>query len=242
MIVKKLGSGGPVAAVVACVHGDESLGMAVLQTLCSIELNAGTLLLVVANDLAYHRATRFVDCDLNRCFPGKSLGLHEEVLAHNLRGLLAPCDYVVDIHTTTAKTEPFTIVRKRSLSGMMSALGLKHSVFIPTNVIGKTSLIDYVKNGFSIEFPATARLQVAKQAVLSFLGNLGMISFGMNSPAECRFYEVFGALPKFVKSNPGMTNFRECCWGSKCFFPVFYGEKSYLDIECLMARRLANGK
>src|SRR3989338_2424326 len=116
--IKKYGSGSPCVAIVYCQHGDEVLGKKVVEHFDYHQLIKGTLLTVFANPLAYRKQVRFVEMDLNRSFPGKISGTHEEKIAQQLITKLKIADYVMDLHTTTSISPSFaifTILNKKNL-------------------------------------------------------------------------------------------------------------------------------
>jgi predicted deacylase len=97
---------GPVAFVMAAIHGDEINGVDIVRRLIfDIDLDSlkGTLIaipvvnipgfLVQSRYLPYHR-------DLNRFFPGKRKGNNAQRFAHALfKEVVSKCDFGIDLHT-----------------------------------------------------------------------------------------------------------------------------------------------
>ena len=105
----------------ALVHGNEILGLPILNTLIRALLN-GTLrsshsfYFALGNLEAFHRNVRFVEKDLNRCFGLKEATNGEERRAKELEvHFLNHLDYLIDLHQTVqASFEPFFIFQYSS--------------------------------------------------------------------------------------------------------------------------------
>jgi len=218
-----IGKARPVIAVVACMHGNEKKGAAVLDLLRSFSFN-GTLIFVVANEEAMKLNKRFVDTDLNRCFPGGN-GNHEERLASQLLNEIKSCDFVIDIHSTTAATDSFAIVTKEGFEGFMP---LKKAVILGDALANGKSLLDYVP-GVSAEFNNKTTAEAAAKVVIGCIRN-----FVNGRKVLQEKYHVYGAVGK-GKKNPSLVNFKKTDLNSESFYPVFYGEKEYKDLLCLKA-------
>lgn len=111
MRVAQLGSGTPEVAIVAGVHGDEPCGVRAIERLLDDRPSVERpVKLVVANEEALERRTRFVDEDLNRAFPGDpGAETHEERLAAKLAAELEGC-LAFSMHSTQSHADPFAIV------------------------------------------------------------------------------------------------------------------------------------
>ncbi|MFB6111468.1 MAG: succinylglutamate desuccinylase/aspartoacylase family protein [Halobacteriaceae archaeon] len=110
MRVERLGDGPPEVAVVGGIHGDEPCGIAAVRALMeSPPAVSRPVALVIANERAAARGTRYIDSDLNRAFPGDPAGDHEARLAARLDSLLADCS-VLALHSTQSHDEPFAVV------------------------------------------------------------------------------------------------------------------------------------
>ena len=98
---------GPVFGVTAAVHGNEVNGVRVIQELFrDVDPKAlvGTLVGVpIVNMPAYlANARTFYGFDLNRVMPGRPGGDSAQVYAHRfVERVLAPFDYLVDLHTAS---------------------------------------------------------------------------------------------------------------------------------------------
>ena len=78
------GGHGKMIAVVACVHGNEK---GTLPAVAVLKGSFPSVSFFTANKKAIEADKRFIDSDLNRVFPGKLDGDHEERLASDLQDL-----------------------------------------------------------------------------------------------------------------------------------------------------------
>ncbi len=114
------GEAGPRLMFSGGVHGNEKAGPNALQKLIEhiksgdITINSGVLTIVpVCNPKAFQQNARFVEYNLNRSMYPRA----ENEIKHyedNLRNVLCPLleqtDYLLDLHSCTAKSEPFVIL------------------------------------------------------------------------------------------------------------------------------------
>ncbi|QGA80372.1 succinylglutamate desuccinylase/aspartoacylase domain-containing protein [Candidatus Nanohalobium constans] len=108
MRVEKLGDGEPEVAVVGAIHGDEPCGEKAIEQFLDSDFEVKKpVKLIIANEKALEKDTRFVDCDLNRSFPGdlKSED-HEERLAAEIMAQVEGLK-VLGLHSTKSYADPF---------------------------------------------------------------------------------------------------------------------------------------
>ncbi len=98
------GKGTPRIVILTGVHGDEKSPLLVAEQLKKLKVNRGKLEIVGVNNKALRLNKRFVEKDLNRVFPGKPNGCHEEKLAFKLASFLKDTDLVIDLHCFHSKT------------------------------------------------------------------------------------------------------------------------------------------
>jgi predicted deacylase len=111
MRVETLGEGEAEAAVVGGIHGDEPCGVRAVERLLADPPDVERpVKLVVANERAVERGVRYVDCDLNRSFPGDATAdAYESRLAAELTRELSGCRTLA-LHSTQSHPEPFAVV------------------------------------------------------------------------------------------------------------------------------------
>jgi succinylglutamate desuccinylase len=183
------GKPGPTVCIVGGVHGDETCGpssIAALERrfLAGDRLLCGQLLTLLANEEAVRSKRRFVDFDLNRAFGNSNAFGHESQLAPRLAPYLTGMNYVLDLHSTSAPTQPFFAgaLTKRHLE-MFKMTGLEVYTHGWEIHRGYTMLIDEVNRldgvGAIVECGKTGDSQTDKVAyttVLHFLQELEMLS------------------------------------------------------------------
>lgn len=231
-----IGNGSPIIGIIGCLHGNEKIGQEVIKKLAEMKLNAGTAVLIIANEEAMQQNRRFIDTDLNRCFPGNENGNHEEKLAHRISKEMANCDYVIDIHSTTADTESFIIITKKEALGLAQLVPINKIVFMEPVIANGKSLLDYVRCGISIEFSDNIKAETATEIILKCLQNLG-VAEDSATLVKKEIYFVYGILKK-GNAKVALTNFRQTALNGETFYPVLFGEKEYKNILCLKAKKL----
>ena len=127
---------GPVAFVSAAVHGDELNGVEIARRLLrSPRLRgiAGTLIVVpVVNAFGLLAHSRYLPDrrDLNRSFPGTPTGSLAARLAHLfIDGIVARCEFGIDLHTAAAHRT--NLAQVRVTSGDERAMELAHAFGAP---------------------------------------------------------------------------------------------------------------
>ena len=218
-----------VIGIVACLHGNELLGKHVIELLKKVSLRRGAFSFILANKEAMRQNKRFIHTDLNRCFPGSEKGNHEERLAAELMKQLEKCDYVIDIHSTTADTENFVVITKNQARKLAFSAPLKKLVIMQKAIAGNKSLIDNVNCGISIEFNRKTKAGHVKEIVLKTIENLIK-----GKQVKKEVYSVYG-MKKKDKRDIQLTNFKKTTLDKEAFYPVLFGEKEYKDFLCLKA-------
>ena len=216
---------GPVALLSAGVHGDEFEGQIVLRnlarTLEAEDVRGGLLILPMANApavVASSRVSPLDDLNLNRTFPGNSLGTPTEAIAAAIEELLLPvCDYAFDIHSggssllyatlamTTATGEAKADAQRIAL---LQSLGLEVGMLLPTEgSMGLSASLDGAMLrqgvlGICAEFGGGGGLSIeamqqCERSVRGFLAHIGAvpqaaIEPGPNQPCRlCHVEEVY---------------------------------------------------
>ncbi len=97
---------GPVMFISAAIHGDEVIGVEIIQKILNdkaIENICGTLIAIpIVNAFGYNNISRYLPDrrDLNRCFPGSPLGSLAARIAYSfMNAVVAKCQYGIDIHS-----------------------------------------------------------------------------------------------------------------------------------------------
>lgn len=129
---------GPSLLVLGAIHGNELCGTKAIRKVMR-NIKTGRLSIArgsvtfapICNPKAYARGVRFVATDLNRVLArSKNTHTYEKRLANELLDLLAQTDMLLDIHSTTAPTEPFACLdfpTKRNIT-LTNSLGVSKVV------------------------------------------------------------------------------------------------------------------
>ena len=109
---------GPTLLLTATIHGDELNGMGILRELLygsPPKLICGSLVCVpVVNVYGLENHTRYLPDrrDLNRCFPGATVGsTSSRLAAHVFNEVVKHCDYCIDFHTAAIRRTNYPNIR-----------------------------------------------------------------------------------------------------------------------------------
>ena len=187
MNVIEKGSGEPEIAVVACVHGDEKCGKkAIKEFLESDPEFQRPVKFVVANEKALEKGKRFVDADLNRCFPGDPESEeHEEKLAAELMGELKGCRCLV-LHSMENFEEMFCLFDGLE-EDIVGSTGLQKAVEVEP--LGEESLDKYL-NSVSVETGEAGSEQAVDNSI-KVMKNFLRYFDALSGEPEIQDFEVF---------------------------------------------------
>ena len=154
-------------AVIQNTHGDEING---LHFPSFVDVFVG-------NPQAKEKGVRFIESDLNRSFNGKTDTI-EERRAVELKKILSPYDFVLDIHSTiSGKTNAVISTKLTSLEWHVGRKLAENFIYFP---LMTNSLIHHVKNGVALELGGKEDLGVYQQAI----DNLLKIFFSNDLPID----------------------------------------------------------
>lgn len=147
------GSGRPRVAVVGGIHGDEPAGERIVEELIkTLEVDDGTVQLVVANEPALAAGKRYLDADLNRKFPGNEHSEDREIaLAARLHAILEGADATLALHTSQSAPPPFAIFSGLSESVRRTVTGLPVEYVVDASGLRSTTLDSAIPNTVSLE-------------------------------------------------------------------------------------------
>lgn len=220
--------------LVCCLHGDEVFGKKVFDYYQRQINNFPGLRLVLANEQAFKKGTRFIDSDLNRSFPGKTSGNHEEKLAVEILKLVKNDEYVLDIHTTTSSIRvtpiitAFTPKIKRILN-----LSAGREVVSMDGKQAHHSLIGNVKTGVSFEFGEKFASTKAALEEVSFIVR-GLLNGYSNVPIIRQIFHITGKIPSDFLLLENAQNFQKVDFLG---YPFLLGEKSYKEHQGFFAKK-----
>lgn len=233
-----------------CTHGTERVGLRVAKDIEKLTLLKGTLVVNVANERALELKKRYVSADLNRVFPGKQKGNHEEELAYAMTPFVRSFDIVVDIHSTETGLNSTLITTKMNtrLRELINTVGPKRVVVMKATK--NNALISNAKLGIAFEYgrDGSRRTRIETTVgVKRLLGALGMIKVKTTTNNSVEFFTAYGTTPKPMGAVPNLKirNFQYVPVGTvlgyekgtlkpifakNSFYPVLYGKNSYKSI------------
>jgi len=205
MKVKKLGKGEPEYAVVGSIHGDEPCGKKAIERFLSEDWEIKKpVKFVIANEKALKENERFLDTDLNRCFPGdKDSELHEERLASKLMEELEGLT-ILDIHSTRSYPEPFSTLKdlEPSTKKLVSKAGVEKAVLFEndSDTMGRYLNAVIVEAGYQGSDQA---VENAYNVMVNFLAAQGVIDheYKLSDPEYFRYVQTVEGDYKFLAEN-----------------------------------------
>jgi succinylglutamate desuccinylase len=210
-----------------------------------------------ANSHAFKLRRRFIDCDLNRAFPGKKNGNYEQRLAYKLSAVIKSADLVLDIHSTKSKLKNAVIVTKLDDKTLkyVKAIGPKYVLVM--NVTKDNALISQAKVGLGFEYgndndPDTLK-RIVKDIKRLFsyiklidvkLRNRKQTTNYFSVISEVKKPKGYKLLPKIknyklIRKNKAFaTNGKDYLVAKNDFYPILFSEKDYKTIFGFMGEKM----
>lgn len=253
MKVHNLGEGDPEIAVVGSIHGDEPCGRKAIERFVEGDFELlKPVKLVIANEEALERGERFIDCDLNRSFPGDpESDNHEERLAaeilEEVRGTK-----LLDIHSTHSEPVPYAAFGSLTdgTVDVISAAGVENACHFTEDAGSLNEKLD----GSVVEAGPQGTEEAADMAyrvLVNFLSEMGVIDAD-SERSEPRIFEFFETVEGGDWEFLG-RNFSEVKEGevfarsgttelvtTEPFYPVLMSTDGYEDILGHKARKLSD--
>ncbi len=117
VFIKKGKKEGKTIAIFGGIHGNEDVGVKMIDKLCEkLEIDTGTVYLAYGNLEAIKKNKRFTETNLNRCFDeDNGCKTYEEKRAQELMSVLDKCEALLDLHSfTNPYGEPFAICEENA--------------------------------------------------------------------------------------------------------------------------------
>jgi succinylglutamate desuccinylase len=204
---------------VTVVHGNEPIPV---LALASLGVNQ-----IVANPKALQDKVRFIEKDLNASF-GTGGETYEEKRARELLRQVLKDKLILDLHTFSAKSEPFVVIVDLKMLNFARSLGFKRIVYMNHNIKRGHALINY-KNGVSVELGEHNDPKSFERTIKL----VKRIRNGNISRGKSFVYEVYG----IIKDRGDYENFKLFKNKKESFYPILAGEKAY-DFYGLKAKIL----
>lgn len=239
-IVRKFGRGKTKFVLVCCLHGDEPFGRKVFDYFEKYSDSYGTFKLILANQIALSKKVRFIDADLNRCFPGSRSGNFEQKIAYNLIKKIPKTAYIFDIHTTITniKFAPIITSYNKHTQKILNLIDAECVIQVKEVLSGK-SLIGQFDRGVSLEINRHyAKKDEALSAVAQIISDL--FSGRQKLKRYRKIFQVDGVIDKKIKLPKKVDNFKKI--RGLGVYPILYHKNSYPDIHALSATTYRRAK
>jgi len=212
--VEIVGPGDPVVTVFVGVHGDEAAPVRGVRRLLR-ELPDGALVrafrMVICNVRAAAIRRRYVDCDLNRAFPGNpDSERHEERLANALRTELPPTTVNIDLHSTSFQVPPYGIIHSDDPDDICRLRVTPVRNYV---LVNERSLISCLPGAqaFEVGYDRDPRSELTAALITrEVLQGVGcLVTETPSSVPDVRVHQIVGVLKKsdFVKLSSELRDF-----------------------------------
>ena len=245
------GEGRPEIAIVAMMHGDEVCGKKALDRFLESEFELQKpVKFIVANEEAMEKEERFIDTDLNRCFPGNlESDSHEERLAAKLMEELEGLP-TLTLHSMEEFEEMFCLVNTVD-EDLIKAPGVKKAVDVEP--LDKDSIEKYL-DAVSVEAGKIGSEQAeenAFQLIVNFLAYFDAIDKASSNqrPEMFQMYDVVEGDYEFTAENfekvkegqEFAKNDETALKAEKAFYPILMSTDGYDDILGFKGRKISTG-
>lgn len=238
-------------------HGDEHIGCKVAKEIQKLDLPNEVLTINSANEEAYKKNLRYIDQDLNRSFPGKEHGNHEERLAYRLSCLIQEFDIVLDIHSTKSNLKDTLIVTKLD-KPTRRIIDVVRPRYVLVMRVGKgTGLISQARVGIAFEYGKDNDSNVLKKIVTDITHLLRSVRMVPGHPRKRTRTTQFFSVTKQVSKEEGdklskhIKNYKKVKKGEvfayrggvpirakEEFYPILFGETNYETIFGFMGKKM----
>lgn len=227
--------------IICATHGNERIGLEAAEELKKKGLT-DCFDMVIANQEALTKNMRFVDCDLNRSYPGKrESNLYEKRRAAEILGISREYEYVIDMHEASSGMSDFIIIAKNKLPDSFPV----NLVDIDTMLLWpepKGPLCEVIENAIELEFGVKNRNreEVIDKATIILEDFIGKIYAGeqKQTPISKKTYCVYGELDvaEFQTDIATLEDFVETIINGEKFYPLLVGQYLSDGIVCYKMR------
>jgi len=222
--------------LIAATHGNESIGLEVYRRLSARGLERYFDLLI-ANPLALAANNRFIDCDLNRSYPGATNSrLYEKRQAASNLTIAKKYRYIIDLHEASSGIDDFIIIPRKKLPAkdFLKFINLKRVLLWPEP---RGPLGDVLPRCIELEFGMKNRdrkiiIKKATKVVADFILNIS----GNKKTASGRksIYYVYGELllEQYNGKINSLKDFKKIKLAGEAFYPLLVGQYLKNGIVC----------
>lgn len=230
-------------------HGDEMIGLKVAKEIQKLNIDKNILTIQIANEKAFKSRKKFIDQDLNRSFPGKKNGNHEERLAYRLSPIIRSANIVIDIHSTKSEVKDSIIVTKLDNNTQKCIDVIQPKYVLIMNSTKDNALISQAKIGIAFEYGKDDDANTTNKIVTSIKGLLRSLNIIEGKLCQekslTEYFNVSSVVkkPKGYKLLKGIKNYKlvhkgdtfairgdNCLVAKENFYPILFSDKGYTGI------------
>ena len=238
-------------------HGNERIGLKVAKEIKKLNIDKDFLAVQIANRKAFELKKGFVDQDLNRSFPGRKGGNHEERIAYALSPAIRSADIVIDIHSTKSELKDAVIVTKLDGPTRSCIKAIQPKYVLVMSATKDNALISQAKIGIAFEYgkdndPETLKKIVAD--IKKLFKHLGLINVRIHKrKSAAKYFDVFSRVdkPRGYKLLKKIQNYKLVRKGEtfaakggdrlaakEDFYPIIFGDKNYKNYFGFKGKRI----
>ena len=232
--------------IIAATHGDEQIGLEIYRNLSALGLEKYFDFLI-ANPLALAANKRFIDCDLNRSYPGAADSrLYEKRQAAANLALARKYRCIIDLHEASSGTDDFIIIPRKKLpaGNFLRFINLKRVLLWPEP---RGPLGDVLPRCVELEFglknrDRQAAIKKATKIVADFI--IKISNNKKTALAQKSIYYVYGELllGQYEGRIDSLKDFQKTTMAGETFYPLLVGQ--YLNLKnkiiCYKMKKITN--
>ncbi len=216
---------GPKVGLIACTHGDETIGLHAFRKLKtylkSHPLIKGEIFLITNNLKAKESKNRYCDINMNRLPPNalaqKNPKASELKRLQKLFPIMQDLDYVLDLHSTSTMAEPMVIILNQKIPQIAKTLGIQTIVCNMQKIQKGRPFISFCGNSKAVRLGiecgihnSTEAKKVVHTASMNFLEKIGIIQGKKSSKKwpKSTLYKVSGSIVAPGKEYRLVRNFK----------------------------------
>ena len=229
--------------IIAATHGDEKIGIEVIDELLKQGYEA-SFDFIIANPRAEKRNVRFLDTDLNRAYPGDKLASsYEKRRASKILSIAQKYQFVIDLHEAREGYDDFIIIPKKHLpeNFPVGSLNLDRVLLWPNP---RGPLGGEVENAVELEFGMKNRnrkiaVRKAVDIVKNFIENMDGEKCSSNPK---QIFYVYGKIKVTKNANylSRIKDFQEVQLQGEKFYPLLVNQYADIGILCYKMKKIKN--
>lgn len=226
--------------LIVATHGDEKIGLAVIEKLKE-KGYSDYFDSLVANPKALKTGKRFVDCDLNRSYPGKKYSkFYKKRQAYKNLQIAKKYKYVLDIHEASHGTDNFIIIPRDKIpkEAPVDFVNLDKIVLWP---VTKGSTGSTLPSLLGLEFGMKNKNRhIVERRALDMVKEFTKRAHGLSERKPLKnkaVYQVYGKIDLNDKTkNLKLADFRKAKFEEE-FFPLLVGQYKKQGILCYKMKK-----